>query len=260
MTRNPPSPLRIAMWSGPRNISTALMRSFGNRPDTQVIDEPFYACYLDRTGLEHPGRDEVLASQRRQWDAVIDHLIGPVPDGKPIWYQKHMAHHILDDCPLEWLDDPSFRHVFLIRRPRPMLRSLLKVLGEVTIEQTGLPQQVRLLHAIGRQRGAPLVVDADDVLRGPREALERLCGYLSIPFCSEMLRWPPGPRPTDGVWGKYWYDRVNESTCFTRQPTSDAPLDARYEPLLRECDELYGQLANCSGQAPADESQPGEFA
>jgi hypothetical protein len=240
-------PRRIAMWSGPRNISTALMRSFGNRPDTHVIDEPFYACYLRHTGLDHPGRDEVLAHQPPEWEAVIEHLVGPVPQGKAIWYQKHMAHHVLEGCPLEWLYDRSFRHVLLIRQPRPMLLSLLKVLGEATIEQTGLPQQVRIFHAIQRETGkSPVVIEAQDVLRDPALTLSRVCQQVGIPFCDSMLRWPAGPRSTDGIWAKHWYERVNQSTCFAAQPTVDLPLPAAYQEMLRECETLYAQLANAN--------------
>jgi hypothetical protein len=249
-------PIRLAMWSGPRNISTALMRSFGNRPDTAVIDEPFYACYLERTGLDHPGRDEVLAHQPRAWETVIEQLLGPVPEGKSIWYQKHMAHHMLNDCPLTWLEDNSFRHVFLIRRPQQMLNSLLKVLGEVTIDQTGLPQQARLYQAVRRAGTSPVVIDAQDVLDSPATTLAQLCQHLGIPFLTSMLHWPAGPRATDGVWAQYWYDRVNQSTCFAAQPTAETAVPVTYQGMLRECEDLYAQLADSSERLPKAGLEP----
>lgn len=236
--------LRIAMWSGPRNISTAMMRSFGNRPDTTVVDEPFYACYLLRTGLDHPGREEILRSQPTEWADVVAALQGPLPPGKTIWYQKHMAHHMLPGQDVAWLFDPRFRHVFLIRQPRQMLRSLNQVLGNVSLDQTGLPQQVRLFELLTQRTGVrPAVLDARDILTAPGDGLRRLCEHLEIPFLAEMLAWPPGPRTSDGVWGPHWYSRLYETTGFATDVVRDEPLPPHCSPLLADCEALYDQLA-----------------
>jgi hypothetical protein len=220
-----------------------MMRSFGNRPDTVVMDEPFYACYLLRTGLEHPARDAILASQPTDWQAVVAQLTEPLQPPIRISYQKHMAHHMLDDSPSEWLQRPDFRHVFLIRQPRAMLLSLRRVLGDVTLDQTGLPQQVRIYRAVQRGTGRePVVIDADEVLANPAAALTRLCAELQIPFFAEMLHWPAGPRTTDGVWGPHWYARVYESTGFATPHPPDGELPATCDDLLAACEDLYAQL------------------
>jgi hypothetical protein len=174
---------------------------------------------------------------------VIQSLTGPLPPGKSVWYQKHMAHHLLDDCPTDWMFESEFQHVFLIRQPQQMLRSLSKVLGEVTLEQTGLPQQVRLFCELCRRRGQPpAVIDAQDVLADPAATLRRLCARLGIGFLASMLHWPAGSRTTDGVWAKHWYQRVNQSTGFAAQPIDDGPLPAACASLLPQCQDLYAQL------------------
>src|SRR5436190_9738229 len=157
------SPVRIAMWSGPRNISTAMMRSWGNRPDTFVCDEPLYAHYLQKTGYDHPGADEVIASHEPDWKKVVEWLTGPVPGGKPVFYQKHMAHHLLPEIERDWL--ASLTHAFLIRDPREMLLSLVKVMPHPAALDTGLPQQLELFRSVRAATGhTPPVIDARDVL------------------------------------------------------------------------------------------------
>jgi hypothetical protein len=195
------------MWSGPRNISTAMMRSFGARADTIVVDEPLYAAYLAATGLDHPGRQEVLASQPTDWRQVVSGLMAPLPDGVEVQYQKQMTHHLLPDVGREWMADVQL--AFLIRDPARVVASYAKVRGEPTLDDLGVPQQVELF----RRYGGP-VVDADDVLREPRGVLAALCAALGIPFDDAMLRWQPGRRATDGVWAPYWYASVEASTAF----------------------------------------------
>ncbi|MEL7363831.1 MAG: HAD family hydrolase, partial [Bacteroidota bacterium] len=219
-------PLRIAMWSGPRNLSTALMRSWGSRADTVVVEEPLYAYYLAETGLDHPGRADVLASQPTDWRIVAEQLSGPVPEGAPIFYQKHMAHHLLPTVGRGWLDAPSFRHAFLLREPAAMLASLVKVLGQdVRVEDTGLPQQVELFMRIADRDGlVPPVVRARDILADPASQLRALCDALGVCFDLAMLSWSPGPRPTDGVWAKHWYGAVERSTGFGPQRSAAAAV------------------------------------
>jgi len=181
--------LRLAMWSGPRNVSTAFMRSWGNREDTLVVDEPFYAHYLDCTGLDHPGRDEVVAAHERDWRRVVTTLLAPVPEGIEILYQKQMSHHLLPHMGREWLG--SMTHAFLVRDPKPMLASLGEKLGEFDLLATGLPQQVEIFDYVVRSTGRiPPVVDAADLLAAPEPILRALCSALEIEFSPRMLSWP----------------------------------------------------------------------
>jgi Sulfotransferase domain len=230
--------VRIAMWSGPRNISTALLRSWGNRDDAIVVDEPFYAFYLQRTGLDHPGRDEVIASQPTSWETVVDGLLAPLPDGATVLYQKHMAHHLLPEVGRAWL--AQMRHAFLIRDPREMLQSLAQVLAEPTLADTGLEQQVEIFEAYASDD--PPVVDARDVLEAPEPMLRSLCERLGVGFTERMLSWPAGIRDTDGVWARWWYDAVARSTGFAAYQPPGEPFPARLQPLLAECRPYYERL------------------
>jgi hypothetical protein len=221
-------PVRIAMWSGPRNISTAMMRAWDNRPDCCVVDEPFYACYLQATGIQHPMTEAVLASQPRDWQAVVAQLTAPLPEGASLQYQKHMTHHMVVALDVAWLE--TARHAFLIRDPVEMVASYVRKRGEVTVEDLGLPKEVEIYHSICDSTGqAPPVIDASDVLRQPEAALRRLCGALSVPFSESMLSWPPGLRDSDGVWAPHWYNAVAQSTGFAPYTPSCVALP---EPLL----------------------------
>ncbi len=237
-------PLRVAMWSGPRNISTALMRSFGNRPDCAVADEPFYAAYLDATGLVHPQRDEILASQPRDWRAVAVAVTGAVPGGRALWYQKHMTHHILPGFGRDWIDRVA--NAFLIRAPEPVLLSYVERRADVTLEDIGVPQQAELFDRVADRRGeAPAVIASGDVLRDPRGTLTALCGRLGLPFDERMLSWPAGRRASDGVWAPSWYDRVERSTGFA-PPAPEGGFDDlpdRLKPLAEAARPFYERLA-----------------
>ncbi len=234
-------PLRIAMWSGPRNISTALMRAWGNRPDTFVCDEPLYAHYLQQTGLDHPGADEVIAHHEPDWRKAVAALVGPVPGGKPIYYQKHMAHHLLPQIDRDWFT--PLTHAFLIREPREMIASLGKILPNPTPEATGLPQQVEIFSWVRARTGrTPIVIDARDVLENPRTMLTLLCDSLGIPFSDAMLSWPPGRRETDGIWAKHWYGSVEKTTSFHPYAPKDEPVPERFQGLLELCQSYYDTL------------------
>jgi hypothetical protein len=230
------------MWSGPRNVSTALMRSWENRPDTVVVDEPFYAHYLLATGVDHPGRDEVIARQENDWRRVVESLLTPLPPGVGILYQKQMAHHLLPHMGREWLG--AMTHAFLIRDPAPMLASLEEKLGGFDLDATGLPQQVEIFELVECNTGRmPPVVDAADLLASPGPMLRALCAALDVPFSERMLSWPAGPRATDGVWAKYWYDRVERSTGFERAEAAAVPrLEERLAQLDAQCRPLYERL------------------
>ncbi|MBV8853661.1 MAG: hypothetical protein JOY91_09685 [Sinobacteraceae bacterium] len=214
--------LRIAMWSGPRNISTAMMRAFENRPDTAVSDEPFYGAYLAATGLEHPMRAEILASMPTDWQAVADALVRGAPHGKPVWYQKHMCHHMLYDFGLDWMD--ACTNVFLIRAPEKVLASYRLKRSAVTPEDIGFVRQVELFDRVAERTGAaPPVIEAADVLSDPGAMLQALCRAVRIDFSQSMLSWPAGRRASDGVWAPAWYEAVERSTGFAMAAESEVP-------------------------------------
>ena len=241
MTSPAARPRRLAMWSGPRNISTAMMRAWGNRPDAAVLDEPFYGYYLAATGLDHPGRDNIIASQPSDWRDVVAALTGPVPGGKAIFYQKHMTHHLLEAVDRGWLAEMT--NCFLIRDPAEVLASYTRVRGAATLQDLGLPRQVEIFEAEMALRGAvPPVLDARDVLEHPRALLERLCAAVGVPFDERMLSWPPGRRPTDGVWAQHWYANVEETTGFAPYRAPAAPLADALKPLAEASAPYYRRL------------------
>jgi Sulfotransferase domain len=231
---------RIAMWSGPRTLSTALMRSFGNRPDTIVVDEPLYGYYLAETGIGHPGRDEILRSMPTSWLEVVEQLTsGPLPSGRTVYYQKHMTHHLLPEVDRSRL--AGLRHAFLIRDPRRLLASYARVRHTPTLADLGLEQQVEIYRLFGGP-----VIDAAGLAARPQQTLEALCGVLRIEFDPAMLSWPAGPRPTDGVWAKHWYERVWASTGFgpVHESSSAMPeLPRELEGLAARCQPYYDELA-----------------
>jgi hypothetical protein len=234
--------LRIAMWSGPRNISTTLMRSFGARLDTAVADEPLYAHYLLATGIDHPGRQEVIARHETDWRKVAAWLTGPVPGGKRVFYQKHMSKHLLPGVGREWLN--GLTHAFLIRDPAEMLASFARVVAEPALADTGLPEQVELFEQVADRLGrAPPVVDARDVLTDPPGVLSRLCAELGLDYTDAMLTWPAGRRDTDGTWAPHWYAAVEQSTGFGPPPPRVESLPAALERVLDECRPHYERLA-----------------
>jgi hypothetical protein len=239
---NQPKVLRLAMWSGPRNISTALMRSWGNRADTIVCDEPFYAHYLKSTGITtHPGFREIIDNHEGDWDKTVEWLTGPLPAGKSIFYQKHMAHHMLRDRDYSWTD--SVINCLLIREPREMITSLAEFLPQPTLEETGLPHQAWLFDYLTTKNGEPpIVLDAKDVLLDPPRMLRLLCQRLGVDFSDEMLHWPPGLRTTDGVWAKFWYTKVAESMTFNKYSRKDVEAPKHLIPLLADCEKIYDRL------------------
>jgi Sulfotransferase domain len=235
--------VRIAMWSGPRNISTAMMRSFGARADTVVIDEPFYAAYLARTGLAHPMRAEVLASQPHDWQEVVAGLLGPVPGSKRVYYQKHMTHHMLDGFGRDWI--AQLRNAFLIREPRAVLASYVQKRSEVTLADIGILQQRELFDRVADRLGAPPpVVESEDLLHSPAKILSRLCAALGIEYTDAMLVWPAGRRDTDGVWAPAWYAAVEQSTGFSAPRERTGPnLSNELEPIAAAAQAHYDALA-----------------
>ena len=231
---------RIAMWSGPRNISTALMRSFESRTDAHVSDEPLYASYLRSTGLPHPLAAEIVATHESDWRKVVEELTGPVPGGREVWYQKHMAHHMVDTVPRDWLT--AVENAFLIRDPREMVTSLIKVIPEARLADTGLPQQLELFELVCDTSGEPPpVLDSRDVLENPEDLLQKLCTAVGLAFETSMLEWPAGRRSTDGVWAPHWYHAVHKSTGF-KPYLKKQGFPVELVPLLQECQPWYDKL------------------
>jgi hypothetical protein len=214
------------MWSGPRNISTAMMRAFESRPDTHVIDEPFYAAYLAGTDVDHPMRAEVLAAYCTDWRQIAEKLLGPVPDDRPVFYQKHMTHHMLPGFGLDWM--ARCRNAFLIRAPERVLASYTAKRENVTLGEIGFVRQRELFDREADRLGAaPPVIEAEDVLADPPLVLSALCASLDIPFAEQMLHWPAGQRASDGIWSAVWYDAVERSTGFAAPGPVAAPLPLR---------------------------------
>jgi len=230
-----PMVVRVAMWSGPRNVSTALMRSFGARPDTLVVDEPLYAHYLAVTGLDHPAREEVMASQPVDWAGAVAGLLAPLPDGKQVHYQKHMAHHLLPEVGRDWLGKVS--NAFLVRDPAHVVASYAKVRGEPTLADLGYAQQVEIFRAYGGP-----VVDAADLLRDPPAVLSGLCAALGITYDDAMLSWPAGRRDTDGVWAPHWYASVERSTGFAPYDPTPVEVPDRLRWLVDAAQPFYEEL------------------
>lgn len=234
------TPVRVAMWSGPRNISTAMMRAWENRGDCAVSDEPLYAHYLAHTGADHPLREEVIAAGDSDWRRVVQALTGPAPGDAAVWYQKHMTHHLLPHMDRDWI--AKLRNVLLIRDPREVVASYVKSRATVTAEDIGLPQQVALYDGLCEAGAPPPVIDAGDFLRAPEAYLRALCAWLGIDFRERMLHWPRGPRGSDGVWAPHWYAHVWESTGFEVPVAKEIELPGDAAAVAEECRGCYERL------------------
>ena len=234
--------IRIAMWSGPRNLSTAMMRSFGSRSDTCVSDEPFYGAYLQQSRDPQPMAEEVIAAMDCDWENVARTMAGPSPDGAPIWYQKHMAHHMVGPVGLD--DLPGLTHAFLIRDPARVVASYAAKREAVRPEHLGVERQLdyfkREADRLGR---APSVIDSADILDDPAGMLERLCGALGIKWDPAMLAWATGTRDTDGVWAAHWYDTVAASTGFGAPESGSVDLDDEARAVVDAVRPFYNALA-----------------
>jgi hypothetical protein len=232
---------RVAMWSGPRNISTAMMRSFGNRSDCVVVDEPLYSCYLASSSKPHPGAGEIIAAGETDWRKVVSALTNDTPRGAVVYYQKHMTHHLLPEMSRDWM--ASLTNCFLIRHPREVLASYSKVIETPTLADTGFPQQAEIYDFVRATTGqTPPVLDAADILKNPRRLLGMICDALGIDFQDAMLSWPPGLRATDGIWAKHWYSEVEKSTGFRPYTERRIELPERLENLAAECARFYERL------------------
>lgn len=236
------APIRIAMWSGPRNLSTAMMRSFGARADTHVTDEPFYGAYLKLTGDPQPMADAIIADMDCDWDSVARTMSGPVPHDRPIWYQKHMAHHMEGPIGIEAL--PDHIHAFLIRDPRRVVASYAAKRTKVRPDHLGVTRQRAYFDRVADSLGkAPPVVDSADILKDPPGVLSKLCAALGIPWDPAMLSWAPGRRDTDGIWASHWYNAVEASTGFGPPEGPLPDLDPEAAAVAEACAADYAYLA-----------------
>lgn len=229
------------MWSGPRNISTALMRSWETRPDCVVVDEPLYAHYLAVTDIDHPAREDVIAAGETDVARVVASLTGPIPDGARIHYQKHMTHHLLPDVGRGWL--AALTNVLLIRDPAEVVASYQRSRSQMVPADIGLLQQRELYAHLVSVGVAPPVIDASDFLRQPAGYLEWLCVLIGVPFTTGMLSWQAGPRDTDGVWAPHWYGSVVTSTGFEPYRQRRVDLDVTGAAVARACQSAYDDLA-----------------
>ena len=229
---------RISMWSGPRNISTALMYAFRQRSDTSVVDEPLYGHYLTKTDVRHPGDDEVIASMDCDGQRVVSEVLLR-PCDTPVRFFKNMAHHLVG---LDRAFLGELTNILLTREPKAMLASLSKQLPNPTLRDTGLREQVELLDLVLEKGHTPVVLEAKEVLRDPRGVLSQACELLGLPFEAQMLSWSPGSKPEDGVWAKHWYDNVHASTGFEPYKEKRVDLPERLEPLLEECTPYFERL------------------
>jgi hypothetical protein len=234
--------MKIAMWSGPRNLSTAMMYSFAARGDCAVVDEPFYGAYLKATGLDHPMAAEVIASQSQDPDTVAAECLGAIPQGQSLIYQKHMTLHMIPGFGRDFMR--QLTNVFLIRHPARVVASYAKKREGPTLADIGFVQQAELFDQVANWLGhAPLVIDSADIRENPIRALSRLCAALGIPFTDAMLRWPVGPKPYDGVWAPHWYNAVHKSSGF-EDPEGDLPdLPSDYAKLAEQAMPHYERLA-----------------
>lgn len=225
--------MKIAMWSGPRNLSTAMMYAFGNRSDCAVVDEPFYAAYLAKTGLDHPMSNQILAAQPHDPQVVAEALSGPNPDGKTHWYQKHMTQHMIAGVPRLWMRDVI--NVFLIRHPARVIASYAAKRENPVLDDIGFRQQAELYREVLGFGGTPVVIDSHDIRESPREMLEKLCDIIGIDFDPAMLTWPRGGHKDDGVWAPHWYGAVWNSTGFAG---AEGPLPALHGSAAALCEEV----------------------
>lgn len=234
--------IRIAMWSGPRNISTAMMRAFENRADCAVSDEPLYGAWLKHTGEPHPMADEVIAAMETDYRTLTRSLTGPAPHGRAVWYQKHMTHHLVPELlDADWLS--RLNHAFLIRDPRAVVASYLEKRDTVSAEAIGIPQQWALYRFVTEQLGQqPPVIDSGDFLSDPEGHLRALCAALGLEFSERMLSWPAGQRDSDGVWAPHWYQRVWQSTGFGPHPGEPPELTGRARDVAACCQPAYEKL------------------
>ena len=232
--------MRIACWSGPRNISTALMRSWSSRNDTFVSDEPFYAFYLKEAGLKHPMAKEIIAHYPNTYEEVINSINKEIPESKKIWYQKHMAHHLINLENIEWIKD--FHNCFLIRHPKDVISSYIRKNKLNNINELGYPQQYELIEYLQKFKKNILVIDSSILLNNPKGILSDWCNHLNIKFDEKMLHWNEGSYSTDGIWWQHWYNSVINTTKFKKFENRSNNIPKEYHSIYDEALYYYKKL------------------
>jgi hypothetical protein len=232
--------MRIACWSGPRNISTALMRSWSSRNDIFVTDEPFYAYYLKERKLNHPMHKEIINYYPNGYHEVVKRLTSEVPNEKKHWYQKHMAHHLIDLRDINWIS--TFENCILIRHPKDVINSYIKKNNLSHIDELGYPQQYKIIKYLNRIGKNFIVIDSNILLKNPEKILSKWCKKIDLVFDKSMLKWNKGHHPQDGIWGKHWYDNVITTTHFKEYASNENILDEKYQSIYNEALDYYNKL------------------
>lgn len=234
--------MRIACWSGPRNISTALMRSWSSRKDTFVSDEPFYSYYLKETGLNHPMKEKIIKSYPSEYDNIVKTINSKIPGNKAIWYQKHMAHHIIDTDNISWIK--NFHNCILIRNPKDVINSYVKKNTLKDISELGYPQQLSILQYLKKKSLPFYIIDSDDILKNPEKELSAWCKYMNIDFVNEMLTWNKGPHSCDGIWGNHWYNNINDSTTFFKKKGAKSDDYKKFKSIYNDALYFFKKIYN----------------
>ena len=233
--------MKIFMWSGPRNISTALMRSFENRSDTYVWDEPFYAYYLSKTNINHPLKKEIIEKYDTNEKVIIKKILEKTPQNKNIFYQKHMTHHILKETNIDWIKQGI--NCFLLRKPSKVISSYIKKQKLFNSDEIGFPNQLKIFNMIQSTKNKIVVINADNLLQFPKKTLVKLCNLIEIPYSDKMIKWKKGPRDTDGIWSKIWYNSVINSRSFQKNiKKNNIIIPKEYKKILDECNEIYNYI------------------
>ena len=234
--------MKIACWSGPRNISTALMRAWSSRNDTFVSDEPFYGYYLKKTGFEHPMREEIINHYSTDFQEIVKNINSIIPNDKTIWYQKHMAHHIIDIKKLSWIED--FKNCILIRNPKDVINSYLKKNTLKNVQELGYPQQLSIIQLLQKKKLPFYIIDSDDLLDNPHKELSSWCRYLNIDFDKKMLSWEKGQHKNDGIWAKHWYKNIINSNKFLKQKKVRSDEYKNFESIYNDSVHYYKKIYN----------------
>jgi len=230
----------VACWSGPRNISTALMRSWSSRNDTFVTDEPFYAYYLKKTKLKHPMHDEIKNTYSSNYNEIVNYLINEIPERKKIWYQKHMAHHILDLKNIEWIN--NCQNCILLRHPKEVISSFSNKNELNSVEQLGYLQQYQIIKFLKKNNKSYIIIDSNELLKNPEKVLSNWCKKINIRFDRSMLKWEKGPHINDGIWWKSWYDNVIKTTEFKKYEKKDITIENQFDSIYNESMRYYSYI------------------
>ncbi len=230
----------VACWSGPRNVSTALMRSWSSRKDTFVTDEPFYAHYLNETRLKHPMYQDIINNYSVNYNEVVNYLLNKIPENKKIWYQKHMAHHILDIKKIEWIS--QCENCILLRNPKEVISSYIVKNKLNNVEELGYPQQYEIIQYLKKIDKSFIVIDSSDLLKNPQKILSKWCDKINIKFDKSMLKWEKGYYSTDGIWWKEWYDNVIKTTKFKKIKKKDIHIENKYDSIYNDSIKYYAYI------------------